>query len=259
MMRRMKVTPATAAAARNDLLTRCKRDHVPIRRSFLQLTSTGGGAALLAEFVRARRESAFDLYNIFHASACGGDHDTRLHARVWARALNLPENKHSEALISRNWRWLEERQLIAKRRDRRVLNVTLLSEDGSGAAYTHPGKQGNYFKLPHAYWLEGWCDILDLSAKATLFILLSRRPGSDLPQERMPTWYGISADTVGRGLKTLREHGVLKARTVTKPAPLSPIGYTWDTRYTLTGPFTRRAPRRPAAAAPKKRGKKAAA
>jgi hypothetical protein len=212
---------------------------VPIRRSFLQVTSRGGGRGPLAEFVRARRETAFDLYGIFHATACGGEYDTRLHARVWARALGLSETEHSDSLISRNWAWLERQRLVTKRRDRRVLNVTLLREDGSGATYTHPGKAGNYFKVPHAYWLDGWCDVLDFPAKVTLFILLSRQPGADLPQERMPEWYGISADTIGRGLKSLREHDVLHVRTVTKQAPLSPIGFTWDKRYTLVGPFKR--------------------
>lgn len=252
MMRPMNVRPPTPADTRATLLARCKRDHVPIRRSFLQLTAKGGGAGPLAEFIQARRETAFDLYNIFHASACGGAFDTRLHARVWARALGLQETEHAASLISRNWRWLEEQRLVTKRRDRRVLNVTLLREDGSGAPYTHPGTAGNYFKLPHTYWLQGWCDILDFPAKVTLFILLSRQPGSDLPQERMPDWYGISADTIGRGLKSLREHGVLHDRTVKKQAPLSPIGFSWDKRYTLLGPF-KRVPAKKAAATGKKR------
>src|SRR5262249_48760567 len=148
----------TAHDTRVDLLTRCKRDHVPFRRSFVQNTAPGGGPAPLAGFVTNRREIGFDLYSLHHASACGGNYAIRLHALVWARALGLPETAHNASLISRNWAWLEEQHLITKARDRRLLNVTLLTEDGSGDPYTHPGKQGNYFKLSHAYWLDGWVD-----------------------------------------------------------------------------------------------------
>lgn len=233
----MAVALPTALDARMELLDRCKRDHVPIRRSFVQSITSGGGAGPLAVFVTSRRETALDLYLLFHASACGGGFDTRLHSAVWARAIGLPRSRHSASLISRSWTWLEEMNLITKKRDRRLLNVTLLKEDASGDDYAHPGKAGNYFKLSHEYWLEGWCDRLDLASKAALLILLSRVPGSDLPQERAPQWYGISADTLGRGLRRLQTENLVRIKVVTKQAPLSPIGYSWEQRYWLLPPF----------------------
>ena len=188
-----------------------------------------------------RRATALDLYLLFHASACGGEFDTRLHAKVWARALGFSESsRHSASVISRNWRWLQEAGLVRKVRDRRLLNVTLLREDASGEDYTHPGKSGNYFKLSHEYWLGGWQAKLDLPAKAALLILLSRKPGSDLPQERAPEWYGISADTLGRGLRTLQDHNLLRTSVLTKQAPLSPLGYSWEQKYWLLEPFARK-------------------
>ncbi|MDQ5822208.1 MAG: hypothetical protein M3540_12275 [Actinomycetota bacterium] len=239
----MKLASPLATAARKDLLDRCKRDHVPIRRAFVQHTAQGGGPGPLADLVRNRREVALDLYLLLHASACGGAFDTRLHALVWARALGLDETRHSASLISRNWTWLESERLIAKARDRRLLNVTLLKEDGSGTPYSHPGKAGNYFKLSHRYWTDEWCDRLDVPAKAALLILLSRQPGNDLPQERASKWYGISSDTLGRGLKTLRENGLVRVRVRQKQAPLSPIGFSWEQRYTLLAPFNRPTPK----------------
>jgi hypothetical protein len=186
---------------------------------------------------------ALDLYLFFHASACGGDRDTRLHAAVWARALGLRSSRHSETLISRSWAWLEQQQLVSKERDHRLLRVTLLQDDGSGTQYVHPGKgSAGYFKLSHSYWLDGWCDELDLAAKAALLILLSRKPGSDLPKERAPEWYGISADSVGRGLSRLEKEGIVKTDVKMKKAPLSPLGYTWEHRYTLLYPFARPLP-----------------
>lgn len=234
----MKDTLPTSLDVCRELLTRCKRDHVPFRRSFVQDTSSGG-AGPLAWFVSGRRNTALDLYLLFHASACGGDFGTRLHARVWARALELGESIHATGVVSRNWSWLEAQGLVSRRRERRLVKATLLKEDGSGEPYTHPGKSGNYFKLYHEFWLDGWYRELDLPAKAALLILLSRRQGSELPQEQAPAWYGISADTLGRGLRTLGRHKLASTTVTKKPAPLSPIGYSWEQRYWLQSPFDR--------------------
>ena len=116
----------------------------------------------------------------------------------------------------------------------------MLDEGGSGSVYEHPGRSASgYFKLSHRYWLDGWCDLLDLPAKATLLILLSRRPGADLPHERVMAWYGISADTFGRGVKKLSAADLIDVKVVTRKAPLSPLGYTWEQRYTPLPPFAR--------------------
>jgi hypothetical protein len=122
--------------------------------------------------------------------------------------------------------------------------VTLRQDDGSGAEYQHPSAASRgYFQLPHAYWLDGWCDRLDLAAKAVLLILLSRLPDSELPQERAASWYGISSDTLLRGLQSLNTHQLLATRTLKKAAPFSPIGFSWEKRYTLLAPFEPPPPR----------------
>jgi hypothetical protein len=237
----MEVTPPTALDACRELLRRCKRDHVPVRREFVQHSAQASGPGPLAAFVSGRRELALDLYLLFHASACGGDFDTRLHARVWARALGLRESAHATSVISRNWGWLEAQGLVSKARDHRLVNVTLLKEDGSGTPYAHPGKSGNYFKLSHAYWLDGWQSALDLPSKTALLILLSRRPGTGLPQERAPEWYGISPDTLARGIRKLEDLKLLRTSVLKKQAPLSPVGYSWERMYRLRPPFAQAA------------------
>jgi hypothetical protein len=63
-------------------------------------------------------------------------------------------------LVSRDWRFLEERKLIARERAARRTRIWLLADDGGGEPYVHPGagRLGKrlddgalgYFQLPYA-------------------------------------------------------------------------------------------------------------
>lgn len=224
---------------------------VPIRRSFVQDPARGGGPGPLAAFVSQRRGRALDLYLLAHAVASAPPYDVRFPALVWARALGLSAHSSTETLISRSWSWLEAQRLIESRRVGRMRQVTILREDGSGGEYTHPGDQseerrGHYFQLPFAYWEGNFHNRLSLPAKAALLIGLSLRDDFLLPTERGMAWYGISRDTVRKGLRDLRLLGILEMREFVKEAPLSTLGYTRERRYALREPFR-------SASAPKKR------
>lgn len=162
---------------------------------------------------------------------------------MWARALGLSDYASSETLVSKSWSWLEHQRLIATRRHRRLREVTLLYEDGSGRPYRHPGEQGtadrgHYFKLPYAYWKGNFHNRIGLPGKAVLLIALSLRDDFILPTERGAHWYGLSRDTMRKGLRDLRLLGLLSMRELRKDAPLSAHGYTLERRYTLREPFT---------------------
>jgi hypothetical protein len=219
------------------LLARPKRDHVPLRRSFVQLRARGGGAGPLAAFVRERRARALDLYLLVHAVASAEPWDVALPANVWVRCLGAKETTSAQTLVSRNWTWLERHGLITSQRRRRLRALTLLREDGSGDPYTHPAREGDYFKLPHAYWEGNFHNRLSLPAKALLLIALSLREEFTLPTDRGAGWYGLSSDTVKNGLRDLRTHGLLSAWSVTRPAPLTALGYTHERHYRLKEPF----------------------
>ena len=60
--------------------------------------------------------------------------------------------------------------------------------------------------------------------------------------ERVPDWYGWSADTAERGLKTLEAHGLIRVDKRYKKTPLSPSGRTLVNIYTLIGPFAHPSP-----------------
>jgi len=220
------------------LLARSGRDFLPLRRSFLQLRTPGGGAAPLAAFVAGRRRRAFDLYLLAHALASREPWDVALPSAVWARLLGLQPSA-AASIISRQWSWLEDQQLVTSRRRARLREVTLLREDGSGAAYAHPGQlgEGDYFRFPYAYWEGHFPDRLDLSAKAVLLIALSLQDDFVLPLEHGSRWYGVSADVLRSGLRTLRMLRLLDVRVLRKSAPLTARGVTEERRYTLRGPL----------------------
>lgn len=224
------------------LLERSGRDEVPIRRSFVQRPERGGGPGPLAGFVRHRRVRALDLYLLAHAVASAPPYDAAFPASVWARALGLRDYSSSATLVSKSWTWLEEGRLVETRRRRRLREVTLLYEDGSGRPYRHPGEQGaeergHYFKLPYSYWRLNIHNRIGLPAKAVLLIALSLRDDFILPTERGAAWYGLSRDTVRKGLRDLRLLGFLAMREVRKQAPLSAHGFTVERKYMLRPPF----------------------
>lgn len=102
----------------------------------------------------------------------------------------------------------------------------------------HPGKVHEpYFHVPYAFWLDGWHLKLDLAAKAVLLIALSLSDDFILPLEHANSWYGLSSDTLGRGLVRLRRDDLVQVRRHRRKAPLAPEGFTWEHHYTLKPPF----------------------
>lgn len=231
------------AAAITALLERSKRSAVPIRRSFVQRRTKGGGRGPLAAFVTARRRRALDLYLLVHAVASAEPWDVELSAVVWARLLGL-SSKSAGSVVTRQWAWLESQKLVRVENYGRKRRVFLLREDGSGEPYTHPGisyfgkpPEGDYFALPHAYWRTGMQEWADLPTKAVLLISASLQDGFLLPREQGARWYGVSPDTIRTGLRGLQTRSFLSFQSFTKPAPLSPKGYTVERRYRLESPF----------------------
>lgn len=183
-----------------------------------------------------------------------------------ARALGvpLPDTKSAKSAISKAWLRLERYGLIERDRRKRLAVVTLLREDGKRSGYTHPGEvKDRYLKLTNKFWQEGpadtvdrhWYEILTLPELAVLLIALTLGDGFRLPFEKAPEWYGVSADTVARGVHGLEKRGLLTIDKLFKIAPLSAVGYTAEHRYTLQPPFgpkgTRSGSKTPATTSPK--------
>ena len=127
--------------------------------------------------------------------------------------------------------------MITSQRSGRFRKVTLLKEDGLGEPYRHPGKEGNYFKLSYDYWRGNFHNRMGLPAKAVLLIALSLKDEFLLPTRQGADWYGLSRDTMRKGLRTLRLLGILEVSEEPKKAPLAPLGFTMERRYTVKAPF----------------------
>ena len=240
---------ATEDETRTALLARSKRDFAPINKLFVQ--AAPGSTCRhgpLATFVRNGDLRGLHAYLLLLGITSSGDSEdgwsTTLPIGVWARAFGTTRDAtpaSAATAVSKVLARLEQRHLVVReRRGReRKIRVTLLREDGSGQAYTRPGK-GNpdrFLRLQHSFWRDGWYDRLDLPATAMLLVALHEKHNFELPTERVPVWYGWSADTAERGLATLEQLELLTHTTRLKKAPLSPTGLTKVNRYLLHPPF----------------------
>lgn len=242
-------SPATVQDTRAALLKRSKRGFAPVNKVFVQAPAGSESRhGMLATFVTGRDlrglHAMLLLLGIISSGSGDDGWSTTLPIKVWARALGTTlttTGQSATTAVSKTLTRLEDRKLITRTRRGRERNirVTLLREDGSGDPYTRPaaGNRDRFLQLPHTFWLDGWHDRLDLPATAMLLVALHEKPGFELPTEKIPEWYGWSADTAERGLKTLISLGVLTKMERVKKAPLSPSGLTSVNQYTLQPPF----------------------
>jgi DNA-binding transcriptional ArsR family regulator len=214
---------------------------VPIRRTFLQ---QGNGhprdPGPVAAICRNHDERGLDLYLLILAIASSSDpYSVKFPAPAWARTIGMDgDSSNALSAVSKALRRLKDHQLITTDRVGRESRITLLNEDGHGDPYIRPATADDrYFKLPYEYWTQRWHLKLSLRAKVALLIALSLKDGFQLPAERGPDWYGISADTLQRGLTELVEKDLLEFDDHVRVEPLSAIGTTVEREYSLLPPF----------------------
>jgi len=265
-----KTPPQSTAIDAVDQIVHDSRGDSPtfaIRRSFLRTTAGKDDTGRehwtpgpFANLVRAGDHRGLLLYFLVLTKASSGTWNSRLPSAAWARALDhpLPNTKSASSAISKTWLRLERQNLVSRTRVKKLADVAILREDGTGVDYTHPGQAKDaHFKLPLSLWTAGpadgqrWYQTLTLPELAVMVIARSLYDGFPLPYENVPEWYGISADTFSRGAKGLAHHGVLRIDTDYRKAPLSASGWTTENHFTLLpplGPVGARAGRRPAKA-----------
>jgi hypothetical protein len=208
---------------------------ISLSRAFVGSQASGGP---LARFLPDRRGRALDLYLLLHALAGPTGDPVTLASQVWARALGVDDLSTPEVLISRTWSWLEAEELVATERAGRLRSVRLLSEDGSGSAFAVASEDGDdRFFVPYTYFLGNYHNRINLAGKSVLLASLSLRGGFSFVSGPPASWYGISRDSVKRGLRVLLTLGLMTVESRHVSDPLTTTGYRVERRYVIAPPF----------------------
>jgi hypothetical protein len=237
--------PLSQQETLTDMLKQARRAAVPIRTTFVQ---QGRGKATtpgpLASFIASHDERGLDAYLFIHALASKDPWDCEYPSGMWIRALGLRDAatmRSARGVVSKIMKRLEDRALIERTRSGRLSRVTLLREDGSGERYERPpvADGDTWFNLPHAYWLDEHYRVLSLPAKVMLLIALSLPGVFYLPYEKAKPWYGISADSAGRGLRELEKVDILVTTQEWVKNHRSDTGWVEQRSYSLVAPYTK--------------------
>ncbi|MEU1434492.1 hypothetical protein ABZ438_10385 [Streptomyces sp. NPDC005786] len=237
------------------LLGRSKRkgDDFPIRREFVQARTKGQfgdpmtGPGPLSKLLRTPH--ALELLLLVHAVTTGGDYGVTERSQLWARAagIYMRADRNASVVVSRQWQHLEKLGLIERRQHGHLKRIVKRREDGLvgrkiSAPYTTPtgAKNDVYFRVPFAYWRDGWHQKLEMPGKAVLLAAMSRRRETfTLPQDtRGAQALGLGRHTVTRGIEELMRHKRL-VKTGTNEVVNARImsGYEWVHTYQLVEPF----------------------
>ncbi|MFI7438209.1 hypothetical protein [Micromonospora haikouensis] len=215
---------------------------MPLRKVFVQKPKGSTPRhSVLASFVTTGDLRGLRAYLIILAASSAQNEQgwvTELDSLVWARLFDTDQHAVPAAARTAAWRTLSrlaDKELITCDRTKgsRNIAVTLKREDGSGDKYTRPGvtDKDAYLQLPAAFWKKKFDEQIDMPGLAMLLAICAERTWSKFPAERMPDWYGWSADTTLRGLKRLRNLGLIEQRTRYQKAELTPIGSTMFYEY----------------------------
>ena len=229
------------------MLEGTRRAFVPIRRGFIQKPrgTEGGRGSSLA--LLARDGFALDAYLLLHALASSSEPYVAAYpAATWVQIVRLDEAATFEAGKSR---WskvvtkLVSLRLLERERKGNEMQYKLLHEAGTGEEYTRPKKagDGHWLRLPYSYWIDEYDASLSHPEKLMLLIALDQQDDFPLPLNQSANWYGVSESTARRGLRGLEARGLLSKTSSFVPSPRSPNGWAEEFRYTLQGPFSKKA------------------
>lgn len=164
-------------------------------------------------------------------------HSVTRPARAWAALIGLSDpDTRGARRVREAFDQLESEGFIAvDRRDGHTPVVTIKSETGDGSDYTTPADAYSalkassaprptldrhlYFKIPSTFWTTGLIQNLDGPALSMLLIIFAESRGSTrevwFSPSKAAKSYGLAPSTQSKGLKALRELGLVK--TTKKP------------------------------------------
>jgi hypothetical protein len=219
---------------------------MPLRKVFVQRPNTEKKrASVLGSMVSAREERPLDALLLLHAlePVLQG---SPLPLSTWAKMLSRDNTPCTSSTASRAFDRLVSRKLATKTTRGGLVVVAPKLEDGSGRAWTRPGRDApstgrGYFTIPYDYWTSGLVDRLTLPGKAMFLIMLaetSQKQSFAMAIERAQEWYGISERTAERGYRQLADAGVLLQRRQVVAEPRSPTGVRAVWHRALKPPYS---------------------
>ena len=206
----------------------------PIRREFLLRSEPDRAVPPMIRMLRGGTggrggqggEVRLKLYLSVLWFASGDGHAVAWQASHWADLLALPDrDTKGKRRIQEAFAWLHTNGfVIVEHRPGKHPNVTVLHETGSGATYTKPGSSAatggapSYRKLAPEWWTNGWLAQLSGAAIVT-WLAYQDESGirSDfvwLTPQQSSFRYGLSIDTRKKGLKELRNAGLVEHKRV---------------------------------------------
>lgn len=141
---------------------------------------------------------------------------------------------------------MRELDLVDTAPDGRMTRIFKLFEDGSGDPYTAPpgkaegSRRDVYFRVPFAYWEQGFHESLSVLAKVMLLICMSMRSRSFVLRQdkKFTSWYGISPSTAGRGIRELQEKELVYPVLCEQHLDgFAVLGQSTRERWALAAPF----------------------
>ena len=155
-----------------------------------------------------------------------GDGSVEWQASHWADLLGLPErDSKGKRRIQEAFAWLHaNRFVLVEQRPGKHPTVTILHEGGAGATYSKPGKtaekggEPTYRQLSPEWWTNGWLAQLSGAAVVT-WLIYQDESGKRfdfvwLTPDQSSQRYGLSIDTRKKGLRELRDVGLVEHKRV---------------------------------------------
>ena len=231
---------------RASLLADARRGFAPVRKAFVQRPQEEETRpSILGRMVEAREELPLKLLLLVLALEPLCD-DLALPAGRWAGMISSTAKPCGPSQLARAIQRLEDRHLIRRVQEGRLIRIVPLLEDGSGQDYVRPTAKGvdvgkGYFAVPHEFWDSGLADHLRLPGTAMFLVTLhdtTQQPAFQVALEQMADWYGISERTAERGYRELGKAGVLLTHPQSIRDRRSPTGLRTVTWRALAGPYS---------------------
>jgi hypothetical protein len=206
----------------------------PIRREFLCRSAPEGTVPPMVTMLRGGTggrggqggEVRLKLYLSMLWFASGDGHSVEWPASHWADLLGLPDrDSKGKRRIQEAFGWLHKnRFVVVAQRPGKHPTVTILHEAGMGLPYTKPGKtatkggEPTYRQMSNQWWTNGW--LAELSGAAIVSWLVYQDESGErsdfvwLTPEQSLLRYGLSVDTRKKGLRELRNVGLVEHKRV---------------------------------------------